>query len=128
MTEEPAGSDVMSFSQVDELAAVRAFVRTRALLLGLSARRAELLTLAVHELAGNTVRHTTGGGRVRVWGDPGSVFCDVVDRGGERPLGRDMPPAHALRGRGLPIVERIGDEVTTWAGPDGTAVRIRLDL
>jgi anti-sigma regulatory factor (Ser/Thr protein kinase) len=127
-TDQPFAPETFSYSRVGELAAVRSFVRARALRLGLSERRADLLTLAVHELAGNTVQHTTGGGRVRMWGEVGSVFCDVVDQGRERPLGRGMPAPDALRGRGLPLVERIGDEVTTWTGPDGTAVRIRLDL
>ncbi len=128
MSDQPATSHTIAYSQAGELAAVRSFVRTRALLFGLSPRRADLLTLAVHELAGNTVQHSTGGGRVRLWIELDSVFCDVVDQGPERPLGRGMPAADAVRGRGLPIVERIGDEVTTWTGPEGTAVRIRLDL
>jgi serine/threonine-protein kinase RsbW len=128
MTDQPVASDTFWYSRAGELAAVRSFVRARALQLGLSPRRADLLTLAVHELAGNTVQHTSGGGRVRLWGAVGAVFCDVVDQGRERPLGRAMPAADAVRGRGLPLVERIGDEVTTWTGPDGTAVRIRLDL
>lgn len=128
MTDQSPLSDTFSYSRAGELAAVRSFVRARALRLGLSPRRADLLTLAVHELAGNTVQHTAGGGRVRMWSDVRSVFCDVVDQGRERPLGRAMPGPDAVRGRGLPLVERIGDEVTTWTGPDGTAVRIRLDL
>lgn len=125
MTDQP---DTFWYSRSGELAAVRSFVRDRALRLGLSPRRADLLTFAVNELAGNTMQHTKGGGRVRLWSDVGAVFCDVVDQGRERPLGRGMPAPEAVRGRGLPLVEGIGDEVTTWSGPDGTAVRIRLDL
>jgi serine/threonine-protein kinase RsbW len=128
MTDQPVAPDTFWYSRAGELAAVRSFVRARALRLGLSPQRAGLLTLAVHELAANTVQHTSGGGQVRLWSDVGAVFCDVVDQGRERPLGRAMPAADAVRGRGLPMVEQIGDEVTTWAGPQGTAVRIRLDL
>jgi len=39
-----------------------------------------------------------------------------------------MPAADAVSGRGLAIVERICDDVSTSTGPDGTLVRLRLRL
>jgi serine/threonine-protein kinase RsbW len=127
-TSSEATSGAMSYATVDDLVDVRAFVRSRALALGLPTGRAELLVLAVNELTTNTVQHTTGGGRVRVWGEPGQVVCDVVDRGPARPFGRGMPAADAVRGRGLAIVERISDELTTGRDGEGTRVRLRLNL
>ncbi|MEK8105703.1 hypothetical protein NKG94_12165 [Micromonospora sp. M12] len=53
----------------------------------------ELLTLAVSELATNTLQHTTGGGWVRLWAEPGQLFCDIVDRGRRgRSAGACRPP------------------------------------
>jgi anti-sigma regulatory factor (Ser/Thr protein kinase) len=132
MPEPPArsaqpASDSMPYSRPDDLAAVRAFVRSCSSALGLAARRVELLALAVSELATNTLQHTSGGGRVRVWADAGQLVCDVADAGPDRSFG-EMPAAHAARGRGLAIVRRIADEVAAIAGPDGTTVRIRMDL
>ena len=68
------------------------------------------------------------GGRVRVFAEPGFVVCDVADGGPAREFGREMPAADALSGRGLAIVERMCDDVSTATGPEGTLVRLRLRL
>jgi anti-sigma regulatory factor (Ser/Thr protein kinase) len=120
--------EAMTFAAAADLAAVRAFVRARALELGLAAGRAELLMLAVSELATNTLQHTSGGGRVRVWLEDAHINCDVWDGGTAPTFGRRMPPPESVRGRGLAIVEMVSDAVTISAGPDGSLVRIRLDL
>jgi serine/threonine-protein kinase RsbW len=117
-------SDTIHYARAGELAGVREFVRARALDLGLPAERAGVLMLAVSELATNTLQHTDGGGRVRVWGTRDRVICDVVDGGPARELGRAMPAADAIRGRGLAIVERVCDQVVISSGPDGTRVRV----
>ncbi|MGI5520486.1 ATP-binding protein [Micromonospora sp. CA-259024] len=122
------GADTMAYQVATDVRALRAFVSAAALARGLPPRRVELLMLAVSELATNTLQHTTGGGRVRLWAEPGQLFCDVIDQGPTRAFGRDMPPADAVRGRGLAIVERVCDEVGVLTGPEGTAVRIRLSL
>jgi anti-sigma regulatory factor (Ser/Thr protein kinase) len=116
----------MAYGKPADLVQVRAFVRDSANLLGLSEARADLLTLAVCELATNTLQHTTGGGLVRVFTEPGRLLCDVIDSGPVRVLGRTMPAADAVRGRGLAIVERICDEVGV-ASQDGST-RVRLTL
>jgi serine/threonine-protein kinase RsbW len=116
------------YAEPGDLARVREFVRSRAVELGLPEQRAELLTLAVSELATNTLQHTAGGGVVRLRAADGRVVCDVIDGGAIRTLGRPMPAADALRGRGLAIVERICDEVGVETAGDGTRVRLALDL
>ncbi|MET8282219.1 ATP-binding protein [Micromonospora sp. NPDC005174] len=129
VAEEPAfasRTDTMTYEVASDLRALRAFVWDAATARGLSAERVELLVLAVSELATNTLQHTVGGGRVRLWAEGDQVFCDVVDQGPARALGRDMPAANAVRGRGLAIVEQVCDEVTVRAAPEGTIVRIRL--
>jgi serine/threonine-protein kinase RsbW len=123
-----AGAEAMSYARAADLTAVRDFVYSRACALGLPPPRADLLTLAVSELATNTLQHTTGGGSVRVRAAQGWLVCDVVDRGATRTFGREMPPADAVRGRGLAIVERICDEVTVAASTEGTRVRLRMRL
>lgn len=121
-------SAAFDYHEAGELGALRAFVQAHALALGLPEARTDLLTLAVNELATNTLQHTTGGGRVRIWADAGQLVCDVVDQGPPRTFQRTMPAADSVRGRGLAIVERICDQVETISGPDGTTVRLRLDI
>ncbi|WP_229068866.1 ATP-binding protein [Actinoplanes sp. DH11] len=120
--------EVMAYSEPGQLPAVRAFTRQHAQDLGLGPDDVESLVIAVSELATNTLQHTSGGGRVRIWAEHGQVVCDVVDGGPLRSLGRQMPAADAVRGRGLAIVERLCDQVDAIAGPDGTAVRLRFAL
>lgn len=128
MIEPNSGSDSLRYHEPGDLADVRAFVAARATAIGLPARRVELLVLAVSELATNTLQHTHGGGVVRVFKQPGVLVCDVVDQGPARHLGRSMPAADSVGGRGLAIVERVCDEVETSAVAEGTRVRIRLRL
>jgi serine/threonine-protein kinase RsbW len=128
MTEQATDADAMAYAQAGDLSAVRAFVAAKASALGLPASRVELLILAVSELATNTLQHTTGGGRIRVWRGGGQVACDVVDGGPLRSPGHTMPPADMLRGRGLAIVDRVCDGVEVSAVAGGTLVRIWLNL
>ncbi|GAA2623255.1 hypothetical protein GCM10010399_63130 [Dactylosporangium fulvum] len=121
-------ADTASYTAPADLTVVRTFVCARAVALGLPPLRAELLVLAVNELATNTLQHASGGGTVRLWAEAGRLYCEVLDGGPMRTFGRDMPPADAPGGRGLAIVERICDEVTAFAAPGGTVVRMRLDL
>jgi anti-sigma regulatory factor (Ser/Thr protein kinase) len=118
----------MSYDRPADLAGVRAFVRASAGDLGLPDFRADLLTLAVSELATNTLQHTVGGGRVRLRVEPGRLLCDVIDQGPLRRLGRAMPAAQEVRGRGLAIVERICDEVGIDSEDGSTRIRLTFLL
>jgi serine/threonine-protein kinase RsbW len=122
----------MVYAVATDLSALRAFVSTRATALGLPEDRAELLVLAVSELATNTLQHTGAGGEVTLRSDRGRLVCDVVDglhdNGSAPVLGGAMPPAEALRGRGLAIVEHICDDVQTSVIAGATRVRIHLNL
>ncbi|WFE99712.1 ATP-binding protein [Micromonospora sp. WMMD964] len=121
-------AETMTYRVATDVRALRAFVSAGALARGLPPHRVELLTLAVSELASNTLQHTTGGGRVVLWAESGHLFCDVVDRGPTRRFGQGLPATDAVRGRGLAIVEQICDEVTVLTGAGETVVRIRLAL
>ncbi|PRX12621.1 ATP-binding protein [Actinoplanes italicus] len=114
----------MAYHQPDDLPRVRAFAQRRAEDLGMTADQVMSLVIAVSELVTNTLQHTSGGGRVRIWAENGQVTCDVIDHGPMRALGRRMPTPDAERGRGLAIVERLCGRVDAIAGDEGTIVRL----
>jgi anti-sigma regulatory factor (Ser/Thr protein kinase) len=118
--------DSMGYALISDLAALRAFVAARAVALGLEPARADLLTLAVNELATNTLQYTREGGRVRLWREDGQIVCDVVDQGPVRSFTGAMPAPDATRGRGLAIVGLVCDHVAAFASKAGTVVRMRL--
>src|SRR5262249_6297779 len=121
----PAVADI-AYARSGDLAAVRTFVRSAAIGHGLSAPRTEMLVLAISELTTNTLQHTTSGGRVRVWSGDGQIVCEVVDRGAERSFGH-MPAADSHRGRGLAIVRRVVDALSSYVGDAGTVVQVRMN-
>jgi serine/threonine-protein kinase RsbW len=114
----------LAYHEPTDLAVVRDFVRTRSIALGLPELSADLLTLAISELATNTLQHATGGGLVRVWARADAIGCDVLDQGPVRTLGHTMPAADAIRGRGLAIVERLCDDVAVDTEAGRTRVRL----
>lgn len=116
----------MAYREPGDLARVRSFVRSGATDLGLPAGRAELLVLAISELATNTLQHTTGSGEVRLWKDGRQIVCEIVDEGRHTVLG-PMPAADSLRGRGLPIVHRVVDHMSVFTHAGTTVVQIRMD-
>jgi anti-sigma regulatory factor (Ser/Thr protein kinase) len=78
--------------------------------------RAVDVTLAVHELAANAVRHGAGSGRLVMSFCAGSLSCQVSDAG---------PGAYTWplqEGHGLWIVHAAADNVTASSGPDGSQV------
>lgn len=64
------------------LGEVRRSVRALGIEAELPRARVEELVLAVSELAGNTVRHAGGGGKLALWITPEGVVCEVTDHGG----------------------------------------------
>jgi serine/threonine-protein kinase RsbW len=130
---EPAGTPeprTIAYAHPDDLRAVRAFVATCATASGLRPERAEMLTLAISELTTNTLQHTNGGGRVQVWVDDGQLVCEVVDAAPADALrfAIPMPPADAVRGRGLAIVTQICDAVEVLRASDETRIRVKFSL
>jgi anti-sigma regulatory factor (Ser/Thr protein kinase) len=122
--------DRISYVRADDLAAVRAFVAARATAEGLPPQRVALLTLAISELATNTLQHTDGGGQVQVLVQDGQLVYNVTDTAptDSLPQRRGMPTPAAIRGRGLAIVEHICDVVDVAPAAEGTRVQIRLNL
>ena len=113
-----------------QLALVRRAVGERAERFGLTGDRNEDLVLAVSELAANSILHAGGEGVVRIWCEPGTVLCEVIDRGRlDRPLaGRVRPAPDAPDGRGLWMVNQVCDLVQMRSTPDGNVVRLHMSL
>jgi anti-sigma regulatory factor (Ser/Thr protein kinase) len=113
-----------------ELAAVRGLVARRAGRAQLGAERTQQLVLAVSELASNSVRHSGGGGKVRMWQENATLLCEVQDAGRiQAPLvGRIQPRPEQLTGRGLWLVHQLCDLVQIRSGATGTVIRLHMDL
>jgi anti-sigma regulatory factor (Ser/Thr protein kinase) len=129
LPEAPDGVMQLPFTHAG-LAAVRSFVRDRAGQMGLGHARRDDLVLAVDEVAANTLRHGSGDPVVRMWAEPGSVMCEVADRGRfDEPLaGRVLPAPDAEGGRGLWICNQVCDLVQIRSFENGTVVRLHMTL
>lgn len=88
----------------------------------------EDVTLLVSELVTNAVRHPKASGRIemRVEVAGGRVLVEVTDPGGgfaKPDVGE--PPADALGGRGLLIVDRVASR---WGVTEGRPTRVWFEL
>jgi anti-sigma regulatory factor (Ser/Thr protein kinase) len=127
---EPATNPPALHFDAPALPLVREFVAVYADRAGLPHRRVGDLQLAANELASNAIVHGGGAGQVRVWRTGRQVVCEVRDRGtaSGRLAGLVPPGPDSLGGRGLLLVNYLGDLVRVHTGPEGTAVRVYLDL
>jgi anti-sigma regulatory factor (Ser/Thr protein kinase) len=122
--------DPMSYSYTTDLAAIRAVVHRYALQAGLSEARAIDLTLAVSEVAANTVKHAKSPGSLQIWYDTREIVCQVHDEGViTDPLaGRREPSLDAQGGHGLWIVYQVCDQVEIRSDAVGTTIRLHMTL
>lgn len=113
---------------MDRLPELRRWVRRQSAGAGLSPARTSDLVLAVDEVATNSVRHGGGGGALAIWREPGSLVCELRDRGRiDDPLaGREPPDARHPGGWGLWIASQLCDLVQIRAVPDGSVVRLHM--
>jgi anti-sigma regulatory factor (Ser/Thr protein kinase) len=107
------------------LAALRHFVARQVRAADFPARAAEDLTLAVSEVATNTVLHGGGGGILRIWREEDALVCEVTDRGRiDAPLvGRERPPSPG-GGHGLWLANQVCDLVQIRSFAGGSVVRL----
>jgi anti-sigma regulatory factor (Ser/Thr protein kinase) len=124
----PAAAESLGYT--DNLRVVRSFVASWARRAGLSATRVPDLVIAVGELTGNTLRHTSGGGTLQIWQTRDEIICQVADTGQiidplawHRPLSGGL-----LGGNGLWLVNQVCDLVQTRTGPAGTITRLHMRL
>jgi anti-sigma regulatory factor (Ser/Thr protein kinase) len=120
----PPTADVMEFLS---LGAVRRFVRDR---LTAHRRTATLpgATLAVNEVAANSLRHGGGRGTLTMWRDGDSIVCQVDDDGvvSDPLAGRRKPVQDQLNGRGLWLANQLCRLVQIRHSARGTSVRLHL--
>jgi len=126
----PAPADAQSMPYESELALmeVRRFVAGQAARAGLTGDRLDDITVAVNELAANTIEHTPGGGTLTIWTEPGYLICQVDDQGhlADPLAGRVPPPAHRAGGRGLILANQLCDLVRIHAARGRTAIRLHM--
>ena len=129
LSRPPPGA--VAFTYRHDQRAVRHFAADRARLAGLSPERTGDLVIAVGELAGNTLTHTSGPGTLTAWAMDGEIICQVQDSGQiTDPLAGTRRPhaADPSRGRGLWVVDQLCDLVEMRTGPGGTTVRLHMRL
>lgn len=97
---------------------------------GLPATRVADFTLAMHELAANSLAHGGGSGIARFWRDDVAVVGEVRDAGmiDEPLVGRIKPKVAAERGRGLFLVHQLCDLVQVRSSATGSVVRARMGI
>jgi anti-sigma regulatory factor (Ser/Thr protein kinase) len=129
LPDPPPGAATMAVGHT-ALRAVRRFTIHHATSAGLGAVRTAELTLAVNELAANTIQHTEAGtGTLALWNDERNLVCQISDTGHiSDPLaGRIPPPIHsAAGGRGLILVNHLCDLVRIHTRPGATTIRIHV--
>jgi anti-sigma regulatory factor (Ser/Thr protein kinase) len=111
-----------------DLTSVRRLVRRRAAELGLDEDRTDDLTLAVDEVAANSLVHGGGVGVLRVWDEPATMVCEVTDDGviANPMVGRTRPALERVGGRGLWLANQLCDLVQVRSGAAGTVVRLHM--
>jgi anti-sigma regulatory factor (Ser/Thr protein kinase) len=125
----PHTAEVFAFD-APRLGAARKHATAEARRAGVDDGRIDDVTLAIGELAANSIRHGGGRGTLRVWTEDGLLVGEVSDSGRlTDPLaGRRRARLAQLGGRGLLIVHHVADLVRTHTGPDGTTTRIYFRL
>jgi anti-sigma regulatory factor (Ser/Thr protein kinase) len=126
----PDPDDPMSYRYTTDLAAIRAVVHRYAIQAGLTEARAIDLTLAVSEVAANTVKHAKSPGSLKIWYDAREIVCQIHDEGviTDPMAGRREPSLDALGGHGLWIVNQVCDRVELQSDENGTTIRMHMML
>lgn len=98
---------------------------------GMGAEATESLTLAVREIAVNSVRYGGGAGRLRAWVEGETLICELSDAGyiEESMIGRIRPRPDKESGRGVWLANQLCDlvQIRTSRG-GGTVVRLHMGL
>lgn len=91
---------------------------------GLDADRIADLEYIATELVTNSLVHTPGGCRLRLWRHEDHVVCEVRDTGrlADPLAGRRPRPAGLRGGRGVLLVNQFADLVRVHATPHGTTI------
>jgi anti-sigma regulatory factor (Ser/Thr protein kinase) len=123
-------SDDPMYTYTTDLAAIRAVVHRYAIQAGLTEARAIDLTLAVSEVAANTIKHAKSPGSLKIWYDAKEIVCQIHDDGiiTDPLAGRRQPSLEALGGHGLWIVNQVCDQVDMQSDETGTTIQLHMIL
>ena len=126
---EPPDAAVLPFD-APRLCLARRSATEHARNAGMDEERVEDVTLAVGELAANSLRHGGGSGVLRMWTDADHWIGEVRDAGWiTDPLaGRRPASPTQLSGRGLLMVNHLADLVRTHTRPGETTIRAYFRL
>jgi anti-sigma regulatory factor (Ser/Thr protein kinase) len=121
-------ADATALSYRHDLRPVRAFVAAEAASAGLSGPRRTDLVIAASEVAANTLKHTSGGGVVRIWVTSDEILCQFDDSGHiTDPLaGYGRPSGDVLGGQGLWLVNQVCDLAEIHTSALGTTIRLHM--
>jgi anti-sigma regulatory factor (Ser/Thr protein kinase) len=124
----PAEAETVRYTT--DLRPVRAMVTAACRRAGLSVMRATDMTLAVSELAANTLRHTRAGGLAQAWQADGELLCQITDTGHiTDPLaGIRRPAPGEPGGQGLWLVNQVCDLVELRTSDAGTVIRLHIGI
>ncbi|WP_329110018.1 sensor histidine kinase [Micromonospora sp. NBC_01699] len=123
----PAHAETIAV-EFHSLWALRRLVTAQALAAGLAPDRVADVTLAVNELAANTVEHAGATGTLSVWTDDKQLICQLSDNGHiAEPLAGRIPAAPDQDGgRGLFLVNELCDLVRVHTRPGATSIRVHM--
>ena len=121
----PVNAEVLLFGR-GNVRDVRQQVSASAFDAGLGPGPTDDLTLAIWELAVNSVQHGGGEGVLRLWREPDALVCEIRDRGHiDDPLaGRRAPAVGGHGQRGIWLVNQLCDLVQLRTHAHGTTVRV----
>ncbi len=88
----------------------------------------DAIAVMVAELAMNAVQHARTDFEVTIDREDAALRVAVTDSGASRPAAQPMPPPHTLRGRGLPIVDRLADAWGVIPAPEGPGKSIWFQI
>ncbi len=123
-------ADARTLEYRTDLRPVRDMVTAAGRRAGLPGSRVTDLTLAVSELAANTLQHTRQSGVAQAWQSDGEIVCQVTDSGYiHDPLaGLSRRSLDQPGGKGLWLVHQVCDLVEIRTAPSGTMVRVHMRL
>lgn len=122
----PADAHAMTYG--DDLKPMRAMVGSNSRQAGLTPPRSTDLVIAASEVAANTLRHTTGGGVVRLWATDDEVLCQFEDTGfiADPLAGHQRPAGDRPGGHGLWLVNQVCDLAEIRTSRLGTTIRLHM--
>jgi anti-sigma regulatory factor (Ser/Thr protein kinase) len=128
LADVPAEAETVRYTT--DLRPVRAMVTAVCRGAGLSVMRATDMTLAVSELAANTLRHTNAGGVAQAWQSDGELLCQISDTGhiADPLAGIRRPAAGEPGGQGLWLVNQVCDLVELRTSDAGTVIRLHIQI